>query len=65
MLFKVGEVSKKIGMSIRALHHYDVQKSAIILMMFTGRVGPLTLAFAWYSSRKRSITYAEESVMVG
>jgi len=23
MLFKVGEVSKKIGMSIRALHHYD------------------------------------------
>lgn len=23
MLFKVGEVSKKIGMSVRALHHYD------------------------------------------
>jgi trk system potassium uptake protein TrkH len=43
----------------------DVQKYIIIAMMFIGRVGPLTLAFAWYSSRKKRITYAEESVMVG
>jgi trk system potassium uptake protein TrkH len=43
----------------------DAQKYAIILMMFIGRVGPLTLAFAWYSMRKKGITYAEESVMVG
>ena len=43
----------------------DIQKYAIILMMFIGRVGPLTLAFAWYSARKKGITYAEESVMVG
>jgi len=43
----------------------DAQKYAIILMMFIGRVGPLTLAFAWYSARKKGITYAEESVMVG
>jgi trk system potassium uptake protein TrkH len=42
----------------------DVQKLAIILMMFAGRVGPLTLAFSWYAS-KRGLTYAEESVMVG
>jgi len=43
----------------------DIQKYAIILMMFIGRVGPLTLAFAWYSHRRRGITYAEETVMVG
>jgi trk system potassium uptake protein TrkH len=43
----------------------DVQKYAIILMMFIGRVGPLTLAFAWYSARRKGLTYAEESVMVG
>jgi trk system potassium uptake protein len=43
----------------------DIQKYAIILMMFIGRVGPLTLAFAWYSARKKGITYAEETVMVG
>jgi len=42
----------------------DIQKMAIILMMFAGRVGPLTLAFSWYSSR-RGVQYAEESVMVG
>jgi hypothetical protein len=33
-------------------------------MMFAGRVGPLTLAFAW-SASKRGLTYAEEQVMVG
>ncbi|MHB9099553.1 MAG: TrkH family potassium uptake protein [Syntrophales bacterium] len=43
----------------------DMQKLAIILMMFAGRVGPLTLAFSWYAAGKREIKYAEESVMVG
>jgi trk system potassium uptake protein TrkH len=43
----------------------DAQKLAVILMMFAGRVGPLTLAFSWYAAGKREIVYAEESVMVG
>jgi trk system potassium uptake protein len=43
----------------------DPQKLAIVLMMFAGRVGPLTLAFSWYAAGKREIRYAEESVMVG
>lgn len=43
----------------------DGQKYAIVLMMFIGRVGPLTLAFAWYSARRKGLKYAEESVMVG
>ena len=43
----------------------DTQKYVITLMMFIGRVGPLTLAFAWYSAKKKGITYAEESIMVG
>jgi len=42
----------------------DMQKLAIVLMMFVGRVGPLTLAFAWQQTKK-GVTYAEESVMVG
>jgi trk system potassium uptake protein TrkH len=42
----------------------DIQKLALILMMFAGRVGPLTLAFS-RSSGSRGITYAEEGVMVG
>jgi trk system potassium uptake protein TrkH len=44
----------------------DVQKVAIILMMFAGRVGPLTLAFSLSRSTvKKGLTYAEEGVMVG
>jgi trk system potassium uptake protein len=43
----------------------DIQKLAIVLMMFAGRVGPLTLAFSWYAAGKKEIKYAEESVMVG
>lgn len=44
----------------------DVQKGAIILMMFAGRVGPLTLAFSLSrGTGRRGLTYAEEGVMVG
>ena len=42
----------------------DLQKLSIILMMFAGRVGPLTLAFSWGRPQK-GITLAEEQVMVG
>jgi trk system potassium uptake protein TrkH len=44
----------------------DLQKYALILMMFAGRVGPLTLAFALSrSTGGKSLTFAEEGVMVG
>ena len=44
----------------------DIQKYALIIMMFAGRVGPLTLAFSLSrGTGKRRITYAEEGVMVG
>jgi trk system potassium uptake protein TrkH len=44
----------------------DIQKYALILMMFAGRVGPLTLAFSLSrGAGGRSLTFAEEGVMVG
>jgi trk system potassium uptake protein TrkH len=44
----------------------DIQKYALILMMFVGRVGPLTLAFSLSrEAGKKSLTFAEEGVMVG
>jgi trk system potassium uptake protein len=44
----------------------DIQKLSLILMMFAGRVGPLTLAFSLSrSSGGKGLTYAEEGVMVG
>ena len=44
----------------------DLQKYGLIVMMFVGRVGPLTLAFSLSrGSGKKGLTYAEEGVMVG
>ena len=44
----------------------DIQKYALILMMFAGRVGPLTLAFSLSrEAGKRRLVFAEEGVMVG
>jgi Trk-type K+ transport system membrane component len=34
-------------------------------MMFAGRVGPLTLALSLSRTTKRSLTFAEEEIMVG
>jgi trk system potassium uptake protein TrkH len=44
----------------------DLQKVALIIMMFAGRVGPLTLAFSLSRSKEKpGVTYAEEGMMVG
>jgi trk system potassium uptake protein len=44
----------------------DLQKYALIVMMFAGRVGPLTLAFSLSrESGKGRLTYAEEGIIVG
>ena len=44
----------------------DFQKLALVLLMFAGRVGPLTLAFSFSrQALQKSLTYAEEGVMVG
>jgi trk system potassium uptake protein TrkH len=64
-LFETISAFGTVGLSMGATQKLnDIQKLAIVLMMFAGRVGPLTLAFSW-SATKRGITYAEESVMVG
>ncbi len=44
----------------------EIQKIAIIILMFAGRVGPLTLAFSLTRrAAKKTLTYAEEGIMVG
>ncbi len=45
---------------VRNLHENGLE----VLAIDKNRVGPLTLAFSWYASR-RSLVYAEETVMVG
>ncbi len=58
-----GTVGLSMGVTPRL---NDLQKYALILMMFVGRVGPLTLAFSLSrSAGGKTLTYAEEGVMVG
>jgi trk/ktr system potassium uptake protein len=58
-----GTVGLSMGVSPKLT---DIQKLAIIVMMFAGRVGPLTLAFSLSRSiGGKGLTYAEEGVMVG
>lgn len=65
-LFETVSAFGTVGLSMNVTPKLnDVQKMAIVIMMFAGRVGPLTLAFSWYSRRKKGLTYAEEPVMVG
>jgi trk system potassium uptake protein TrkH len=66
-LFETVSAFGTVGLSMGATAKLnDIQKLAIILMMFAGRVGPLTLAFSLSRiSRKGGLTYAEEGVMVG
>jgi trk system potassium uptake protein TrkH len=66
-LFETISAFGTVGLSMNVTPNLnEIQKIAVILMMFAGRVGPLTLAFSLAAaSSKREITYAEETVMVG
>lgn len=66
-LFETVSAFGTVGLSMGVTPHLnDIQKIAIILLMFAGRVGPLTLAFSLtLRASRRTLTYAEETVMVG
>lgn len=66
-LFETVSAFGTVGLSMNLTPKLnEAQKIAIMLMMFAGRVGPLTLAFSLARmSSKKSLTYAEEGVMVG
>lgn len=66
-LFEAVSAFGTVGLSMGVTPQMNVtQKLATILLMFAGRVGPLTLALALtLASRRKSIAYAEETVMVG
>jgi trk system potassium uptake protein TrkH len=66
-IFETISAFATVGLSMNLTPSLNTpQKLAIILMMFAGRVGPLTLAFSLARlTRKKSFSYAEEGVMVG
>lgn len=66
-LFEVVSAFGTVGLSMGVTQKLsDFQKIAIIIMMFSGRVGPLTLAYSLTRIKvKREIIYAEEGIMIG
>jgi trk system potassium uptake protein len=66
-LFEAVSAFGTVGLSMGITSQLnDLQKLALMLMMFAGRVGLLTLAFSLsMSSARKGIVYAEETIMVG
>jgi trk system potassium uptake protein TrkH len=66
-LFETTSAFGTVGLSMNLTPSLNAaQKLAVILMMFAGRVGPLTLAFSLARiTAKKGVSYAEEGVMVG
>ena len=66
-LFETVSAFGTVGLSMGATPNLNnLQKIFITILMFAGRVGPLTLALSLtLSSIKHSIIYAEETIMVG
>jgi trk system potassium uptake protein TrkH len=66
-IFETTSAFGTVGLSMNLTPSLNTpQKLAVVLMMFAGRVGPLTLAFSLARMvTKKSFTYAEEGVMVG
>lgn len=66
-VFEVFSAFSTTGLSIGATGQLNaIGKSIIIILMFAGRVGLLTMAFAIAGrTRKFSCRYAEENIMIG
>jgi trk system potassium uptake protein TrkH len=66
-IFETVSAFGTVGLSMNLTPDLNTpQKLAVILMMFAGRVGPLTLAFSLSRMMgRKGLTYAEEGVMVG
>lgn len=66
-LFETVSAFGTVGLSMGVTSKLsDIQKFALILMMFVGRVGPLTFAFSLSKATgRRGVIYAEEGIMVG
>ena len=66
LLFEMVSAFATVGLSIGITPHLSVgSKVIIILTMFIGRLGPLTMASIWINKPKSSISYTEENITIG
>ncbi|HHU69929.1 MAG TPA: Trk family potassium uptake protein [Thermoanaerobacterales bacterium] len=67
IIFEVFSAFGTVGLSLGLTHELTILgKILIIILMFTGRVGPLTLTLAFsIRAKKAKIKYPEEKILVG
>ncbi|OIK13346.1 TrkH family potassium uptake protein [Bacillus sp. MUM 13] len=67
ILFETISAFGTVGLSAGLTSHLSpAGRILITIMMFIGRIGPLTMAFAWMSKRNGTkIRYAEEKILIG
>lgn len=65
-LFEVTSAFGTVGLSTGITPNLsDLSKLIIILTMFIGRLGPMTIATLWSHKEKPSVSYSEESIIIG
>lgn len=69
VLFEVTSAFGTVGLTLGITSHLsEIGRMAIILTMFIGRLGPLTLGFVLFQKRNKQtnqIKYPEERIMIG
>ncbi|RKD22829.1 Ktr system potassium transporter B [Ammoniphilus oxalaticus] len=66
LLFEAISAFGTVGLSTGITAHLSFTgKFLISVLMFIGRVGPLTMAFALMSKTKSKVRYVEEKIMIG
>ncbi|MDF2541825.1 MAG: H(+)-transporting ATPase [Herbinix sp.] len=66
LIFEVTSAFGTVGLSTGITPELSVlSKFIIILTMYTGRLGPLTIASIWYFKEKSNISYSEENITIG
>lgn len=66
VLFEVVSGFGTVGLSIGITPNlHAVSKAILIITMFIGRLGPLTIATLWYFKPMSSISYSEETITIG
>ncbi|MEH7303440.1 potassium transporter TrkG, partial [Neobacillus drentensis] len=67
LLFETISAFGTVGLSTGLTGHLSpLGKLLITFLMFIGRIGPLTMAFALMSNRPESkVRYAEEKILIG
>jgi trk system potassium uptake protein TrkH len=66
LLFEVTSAFATVGLSTGITPDLSVvSKTVLILTMYIGRLGPMTIATLWLFKPQSDVSYAEEQITIG